>query len=103
VDWFKRIGAMGRGKETPMEAEEALAIAKAAKPETREQADPGDPNGRKPGDRVTILPDDYAFDPIAGEIVALSGEEIAIRREDPQVGEVVVHFPRIGYRIVPAA
>jgi hypothetical protein len=94
---------MGRGKETPMEADEALAIAKAARPETPEQADPGDPIGRKPGDRVTILPDDYAFDPIAGEIVALSGEEIAIRREDPEVGGVVVHFPRIGYRIAPAA
>ncbi len=103
VDWYKRLEGMGRGKETPMEADQALAIAKASTPETPEQADPGDPNGRKPGDRVTIMPDDYAFDPIAGEIVALSGHEIAIRREDPQVGEIVVHFPRIGYRIVPAA
>jgi len=101
VDWSKRLAGMGRGKETPMEADEALAIAKAATSETREQADPGDPNGGKPGDRVSILPDDYAFDPIAGEIVALSVQEIAIRREDPQVGEVVVHFPRLGYRILP--
>jgi len=101
VDWYKRLKGMGRGKETPLDAAAALAIAKAATPETPEHADPGDPNGRKPGDRVTILPDDYAFDPIAGEIVALSTHEVAIRREDPQVGEIVVHFPRIGYRIVP--
>jgi glutathione S-transferase len=101
TDWFKRLQEMGRGQETPLGAEEALAIAKAAAPETRAQEDPGDPNGRKPGDRVTIVPDDYAFDPIAGEILALSSQEVAIRREDPQVGEVVVHFPRIGYRIVP--
>jgi hypothetical protein len=86
-----------------MEADEALAIAKAARPETAVQADPGDPNGRRPGERVTIVPDDYAFDPIAGEIVALSEQRIAIRREDPQVGEIVVHFPRAGYRIVPAS
>ena len=100
VDWYKRLEEMGRGKETPMDADEALAVAKAATPATREQEDPADPNGRRPGERVTLLPDDYALDPIEGTIVALSSQEIAIRREDPQVGEVVVHFPRIGYRII---
>ena len=98
--WKERMEGFGRGKESPMEADEALAIAKAARPAPAVQADPGDPNGRRPGDRVTIVPDDYAFDPIAGEIVALSDQEIAIRREDPQVGEVAVHFPRAGYRII---
>jgi hypothetical protein len=27
---------------------------------------------------------------------------IALRREHSAVGEVVVHFPRLGYRITPA-
>lgn len=99
TDWRKRCRDMGIGNQSPMEADEALAIAKAATSTTKEQADPGDPNGLKPGDSVTVLPDDYAFDPIAGTIVALSPQEIAIRREAPEVGEVVVHFPRAGYRI----
>ena len=34
---------------------------------------------------------------IEGEIVSLSVNHIAIRRQDSQVGEVVVHFPRLSY------
>jgi glutathione S-transferase len=100
--WYERLTGMGRGKEVTLEAAEALAIAKAAAPATPEQADPGDPNGTKPGDRVTIMADDYGSDPIAGTIQALSEQDVAIRREHPEVGEVVVHFPRTGYRIIPA-
>jgi glutathione S-transferase len=103
VEWFERCGALGRGKETPLDADEALSIARDAKPATVEQGDPGDPNGARPGDRVTILPDDYAFDPIEGRLVALDALEMAVRREAPEVGEVVVHFPRVGYRILPAS
>ena len=36
------------------------------------------------------------------EIVALSPQHIAIRRHDPQAGEVVVHFPRAGFMVFPA-
>jgi hypothetical protein len=28
--------------------------------------------------------------------------EVAVRRSDPAVGDVVVHFPRIGYRVSAA-
>jgi hypothetical protein len=49
--------------------------------------------------RVTVTPDDYAFDPVAGELVGSSAHEIALRREEPALGEVVVHFPRVGFRV----
>jgi hypothetical protein len=49
--------------------------------------------------RMTVTPDDYAFDPVAGEVVFSTANEIALRREDPAVGEVVVHFPRYGFRV----
>jgi hypothetical protein len=52
--------------------------------------------------RVTVTPDDYAFDPVAGELVCSSAHEIAIRRQDPAVGEVVVHVPRFGFRVTRA-
>ena len=39
---------------------------------------------------------------VAGEIVALSPQHIAIRRHDPKAGEVVVHFPRAGFLVLPA-
>jgi hypothetical protein len=48
---------------------------------------------------VAVTPDDYGKVPVAGQLVTLSLNEIAIRRTDPRVGEVTVHFPRIGYRV----
>jgi glutathione S-transferase len=100
-EWFERVRAIGHGKPTPMEGKDALEVARAARPETRPALDPADPNGRKPGDRVAVFPDDYGRDPVAGELVASSAHEIAIRRRDPQIGEIVVHFPRAGFVVVP--
>ena len=33
---------------------------------------------------------------VSGELVGLSADSISIARNDPRVGEVVVHFPRGG-------
>jgi glutathione S-transferase len=100
--WAERVAAIGHGRCTPMEPAEALEVARRSEPATPPTADPGDPNGRKPGDRVTVMPDDYGRDPVSGELVAHSAQEIAIRREDPTVGTVVVHFPRAGFVVIPA-
>ncbi len=100
--WYARIAAFGHGKPAPMDAKDALAIAKAATSETAEAADPHDPNGRKPGDRVKVMADDYGRDPVEGALVSSSAQHIAIRREAPEVGEVVVHFPRAGFVVLPA-
>lgn len=100
--WAERVAAIGHGESKAMEPSEALALARDAEPATAVAADAGDPNGRKPGDRVAVLPDDYGRDPVVGEIVASSVQEIAIRREDPALGEIVVHFPRAGFMVVPA-
>ena len=48
---------------------------------------------------VTVTPTDYAQDPVSGELVAASATEYALRRSDERAGTVVVHFPRIGYRL----
>jgi len=99
--WFERIDALGHGKPTPMSAEEALAVAKDATPSTT-PAPAGEPGWARPGDRVAVTPDDYAFDPVAGELVGVDASGVAIRRRDAAVGDVVVHFPRAGYRVTPA-
>jgi glutathione S-transferase len=100
--WYERVTAIGHGKPTPMDGQEALAIAKAATPEAKSSPDPFEPRGLKPGDRVTVAADDYGRDPIAGEIVFTNAREIAIARRDADVGDVVVHFPRAGFVVVPA-
>jgi glutathione S-transferase len=98
--WESRMRAIGHGRREEMSAEEALAIASKASPETLVENDPGDPNGRKPGDRVRVAPDDYGRVEVGGEIVSLSPQHIAIRRLDERVGDVVVHFPRAGFLVL---
>ena len=100
--WEARLRAVGHGRRAgEMTTAAALDLAAAATPQTAEMGDLHDPNGRKPGDRVEIVPDDYGKVRVGGEIVALSSQHIAIRRHDSRAGEVVVHFPRAGFLVLP--
>ena len=47
--------------------------------------------------------EDFAQDPVEGEIVYATREAIAIRREAPEIGSVHVHFPRLGYEVTAVA
>lgn len=100
--WERRVGAIGHGVRTEMSAADALALATQSTPQTPVAADPRDPNGRKPGDRVAVVPDDYGKVPVVGEIVSLSAQHVAIRRHDERAGEIVVHFPKAGFLVSPA-
>jgi glutathione S-transferase len=101
--WMQRMERIGHGTPTDMDSKEALAIAQAATPQVaQERADANDPFGRKLGMRVQVAPDDIGRDPVVGELLALSTYEVVIKRTDPQVGEVAVHFPRAGFVIQPA-
>jgi len=89
---------MGHGTRTEISSDEALEIAARASPRAPTRADL---NGRRPGDRVSVVPDDYGKVEMHGEIVSLSARNIAIRRHDDRVGETAVHFPRTGFLVVP--
>lgn len=97
--WAERVRATGHGQRAECPPEEALARAREADPATTPRADPADPTGLAPGDRVSVVPDDYGFDPVEGELVRSDVHEVALRRSAPEVGEVVVHFPRAGFRV----
>ena len=97
--WFDRVDGMGRGRMTALDADEALALAQQSLPLTPERSDGTDPNGLRPGDRISISADDYGVERVSGVAVVVTASEIALKREDPSVGEVVVHFPRAGYRV----
>jgi glutathione S-transferase len=56
--WESRMRAIGHGGREEMMADEALAIAAEASPETVAENDSNDPNGRKVGDKVRVVPDD---------------------------------------------
>jgi glutathione S-transferase len=97
--WFERVNAMGSGDVSPMDPDEALNIAKDSAPATAEDVDSRDPNGLMAGTRVSVMPDDYGFDPVIGRVVVSTIHEIAIEREVPELGRIVNHFPKIGFRI----
>jgi len=94
--WMTRMRAFGHGEMQPMTAADALLVAA--------QAEPAPPRASKPypedpplGALVRIRADDYGRDPVEGELVLIDTDEIAVSRRDPQVGNIVVHFPRLGY------
>jgi glutathione S-transferase len=101
AQWEGRMRAIGHGAREEMSSAEALDIAARANPETEAHEDPFDPNGRSVGDKVAIVPDDYGKVEVLGEIVSLSAQHIAIRRVDERAGEIVVHFPRAGFLVIP--
>jgi glutathione S-transferase len=98
-EWQKRVAAIGQGNRSELSSKEALAIARSAEPAVLGGVDSEDPLRIPAGTTVTITPDDYAKEPVTGELVATNALSISIRRHDPQVGDVVVHFPKIGYDI----
>lgn len=101
--WMDRMAAIGHGTPRDLDAKGALDIAAAAAPQARALTDLNDPFGRKPGMKVQVTPDDTGKDPVVGELISISTQEVVILRSEPQVGDVAVHFPRAGFVVQPAA
>ncbi len=97
VAWEARVRGIGHGTRRTLDPEAALDIARDAESAEPERRDPDEPNGLAPGDTVEVGADDYGRDPVRGVLVSSSAQHIALRRADPRVGTVVVHFPRAGF------
>src|SRR5271155_340844 len=63
LGWAERVAAIGHGERSQMTPQEALAVASAVTSIVSTAADPQAPIGRKPGQRVTVTPDDTGRDP----------------------------------------
>jgi glutathione S-transferase len=94
--WRDRMAAIGHGKRTDIAPAQALAVARQAEPAPPRASQPqdGDP---LPGERARVRPADNARDWVEGEVSYIDADEIALLRDDPAVGRVAVHFPRLGY------
>lgn len=101
VAWMHRVAALGHSQAQPMTPAEALDVAKAATP--RALTEPNAPfderYGLPKGTRVTVAAVDYGVDPIEGELIVSTRDTVGVLREDTRVGQVVVHFPRVGYAV----
>ena len=102
IAWEERVRAIGHGTTQTISREAALDIARDAISIEAPATDPQEPNGIKSGDTVSVIADDTGRDPVTGVLVSSSAQHVAIRRSDPRVGEVVVHFPRTGFFVVPS-
>ncbi len=96
--WFERLRAFGHGTREELDADGAIQVAAAS----REYAPPigfDASQGFAQGETVTVAPTDYGIDPVAGRLVGLTRDEVAVERVDERAGRVVVHFPRIGFQV----
>lgn len=101
ASWMARMRAFGHGRNEPMTPTEALAIAAASTP-TPPRESHGHAEDPPIGTRVRIRPDDYGRDVVEGVLVFIDLDEIALHRSSSETGDVVVHFPRLGYDLRPA-
>ena len=95
--WYERVQAFGHGSAEALGSDDALKIAASATSTAPTTIDAD--QGFTHGEPVSVTPTDYAQDPVVGDLVGLSRDEVAIARTDTRAGRVVVHFPRIGFQI----
>lgn len=102
--WERAMADLGEGRRGRIEASAALAVARDSQPRDAGigQVDALDPLGLRAGEPVEVMPDDTRRGPVRGELAALTWDSVGVRRRDPRCGEVCVHFPRVGYRVVRA-
>jgi glutathione S-transferase len=97
--WRERMVAIGHGEHSELTPAQALDIAAAAEPSVVQAAGGA---GFEPGAPVIVSADDYGRDPIAGALVAVDDRRIVIERNDPRVGRINLHIPRMGYVLAGA-
>lgn len=95
--WRDRVRAVGHGRRVEMTTAAALDVARAAQPAVQPAHDPADPLGLAPGTEAFVMADDYGRDRVTGRLVAANARQIALDRDDPQLGPIRLHFPRAGY------
>jgi glutathione S-transferase len=92
--WIARMQAFGHGERTEISAAQALERARAAEPALAYEIAADCPFSTHTP--VVVLTEDVGPTPVNGTLVHWSANSLALAREHPQVGHVVVHFPRIG-------
>jgi len=98
--WLTGMLAVGHGRSTSMSAAEALDVAASASSSGAHAVVSVEPGlGYEAGDKVSVTPTDYGFDPVHGSLVGLSRDSVTVLRRDERAGILQVHFPRLGFQI----
>jgi glutathione S-transferase len=99
-DWMHRMQQLSEASSPQIiSAEAALEIARKTEPEPMADARIDPLTGLLAGSDVQVLPTDYGFQPVRGQLLAIDDQRISIARDDPRAGRVHVHFPRYGFEV----
>jgi glutathione S-transferase len=101
AEWLKHVAAAGYATREEMTGEAALAIALASKPETLvgNSSNVDEATGISVGDKVAVTPESFGTEAVTSIVAAISAQRVTLNWNDPEVGDVAVHFPRLGYVI----
>ena len=97
--FIERVARLGHGMATEIDSRKALEIAKSSRPADIGRGIATELENLRLGDSVEVLPVDYGFDPVKGDLLTATADEIVVRRTDPRAGTLHVHFPRVGYEM----
>lgn len=97
--WADRMQAIGHHEHEDMKPARAIEIARTGQALDTSAMKFVDTHGIALGEQVSIMPTDYALDPVEGELVLATENELAVRHSDERAGTTVVHFPRIGFQL----
>jgi glutathione S-transferase len=96
-EWAHRMADIGHSKSQTITATQALNIAAAAQPVPLNDDVFQDEHGIALGTQVTVAAESFGTEPTMGTLVAATRTRLTLERNDPQVGKLHVHFPRMGF------
>jgi len=100
--WEARVAELGEGERQPIDVAEAHQVARESQPDLKGDVTGNDAQGLEVGMPVTVMPDDFSLrGAVEGELLRASALELAIHRSTDNFGDLVIHFPRLGYRVEP--
>jgi glutathione S-transferase len=100
--WEARVAQLGEGDRQPIDVAEAHRVARESEPNLTSEVGENEPQGLEAGMPVRVMPDDFSLrGPVEGTVLRASALIIAVHRSTEDFGDLVIHFPRLGYRIEP--
>lgn len=95
--WLERVCAIGHGERREVSQDEALKIARETDPAVATSS-----TDEMIGSQVTVGADDYGRDAVSGTLVGATEYQLSVLLSETDLGNIVVHVPRIGFSRAPA-
>ena len=96
ASWYDRMVAFGHGQHSDMSEQAAYDLAQSSSPQPVEGIRVKDFDL---GQTVSVMPTDYGKIAVEGKLLSVSGEEVILVHNTPELGDINLHFPRLGFNI----